>query len=66
MKCTLTDLELVEKIEEKVHTMCVTRKVPTMSIPANLDEDLDLLVTELAVRYLRLLEEKEDYTHNIN
>jgi len=58
--CTLTDKELIEKVDKLTDSMYnrdnLTRNdgVPMRHIPARPDEDYDLLVGELLVRFNQL------------
>ena len=56
--CTLTDGELVSKVDELVDKMYTNNKVPTINIPARPDSDFDLLVGELMLRFMELSEER--------
>lgn len=49
--CKLTDKELTQLIDKQTDKMFKTNKVPTRHIPARPDEDYDLLVGELLIRY---------------
>ena len=49
--CTLTDEELVNRIDELTDNMFREQKVPTRHIPARPDSDYDLLLGELLVRF---------------
>lgn len=51
-KCTLSDTQLIEKIDKAVDKMYTDGKIPNRNIPARPDEDLDLLIGELLLRYL--------------
>lgn len=56
-KCTLSDIELIEKVDSMTDAMYnrnnLTRNdgVPLRHIPARPNEDYDLLVGELLVRF---------------
>lgn len=52
--CTLTDEELIEKVDQKTDQMFKSREVPLMHIPARPNEDYDLLVGELILRMREL------------
>ena len=56
ISCVLSDDELIDKLDNQLREMCVTRKVPLMSIPARPNKDFDLLLAELMVRYMKLTE----------
>lgn len=49
--CTLTDEELIKLVDETTDQMFKTGKIPYRHIPARPNEDYDLLVGELIVRY---------------
>lgn len=50
-KCTLSDNDLIEKVDELTDTIFETQSVPTRHIPARPNEDYDLLVGELILRF---------------
>jgi len=49
--CTLTDEQLIEKIDEVTDNMFREQKVPARHIPARPNEDYDLLIGELILRF---------------
>lgn len=49
--CTLTDEELVLKVDAMTDKMFATRQIPYMHVPARPDEDYDLLIGELIKRF---------------
>ena len=49
--CTLTDEELIKKIDQQTDDMFRSQKVPSRNIPARPNEDYDLLVGELMMRF---------------
>ena len=52
-KCTLSDKELAEKVAEGLNKMYTEPvSVPPRHIPAQPDNDFDLIVAELIVRFL--------------
>lgn len=51
--CTLSDEELVKKIDELTDKMYKTGKIPDRHIPARPNDDYDLLVGELLLRYTK-------------
>lgn len=53
--CTLTDQELIEKVDQLTDEMCQTQKIPSRHVPARPDKDYDLLVGELLVRFDKLV-----------
>jgi hypothetical protein len=52
-KCSLTDKELAEKVAEGLNKMYTEPvSVPSRHIPAQPNNDFDLIVAELIVRFL--------------
>ena len=49
--CTLSDEELIEKVDQGTDEMYKTGKIPARHIPARPDQDYDLLVGELILRF---------------
>jgi len=60
-KCTLSDEELVKKVDKITDEIykSESHQVPTMHIPARPDEDYDLLIGELVIRFRELIKPKE-------
>lgn len=57
--CTLTDKELVNKVDKLTDKMYSENyEVPMRHIPARPDEDYDLLVGELVFRFHELINKK--------
>ena len=52
--CELTDKELSEKIDKHVDDMYKNREIPARHIPARPNDDFDLLVGELLLRFKKL------------
>ena len=50
-KCTLSDEELLAKVDLLTDQIYQTGTIPSRHIPARPDEDYDLLVGELILRY---------------
>lgn len=50
-KCTLTDAQLLKLVDEKTDDMFRSQKIPTRHVPALPDEDYDLLIGELLLRF---------------
>ena len=50
--CTLTDDELLRKVDEGIDQMYKSGKIPDRHIPARPDSDFDLLVGELILRFV--------------
>jgi len=50
--CKLTDEQLVEKVDKYVDRIYQTGKIPSRCVPARPDEDFDLLVGELIMRFM--------------
>ena len=54
-KCSLSDSELIEKVQDELSKMCQTGgKSFTMRIPAKVNEDTDLLISEMVARFKEL------------
>lgn len=49
--CTLSDKELLKKIDELTDKMFTDGKIPTRHIPAEPNNDYDLLIGELLIRF---------------
>lgn len=49
--CNLSDEELINKVDIMTDEMFQKNQMPVRHIPANPDEDYDLLVGELIVRF---------------
>jgi len=49
--CTLSDEELISKINSKTDQMYEGGKIPSRNIPARPDDDYDLLIGELLIRF---------------
>lgn len=49
-KCTLTDDELLKKVDKLTDEMYQNNKIPNRNIPARPDDDYDLLIGELILR----------------
>lgn len=58
-KCTLSNWELVEKVNKLTDQMFTDRKIPSRNIPARPNDDYDLLVGELIVRFVELTKTDE-------
>ena len=65
-KCTLSNKELADKVSEGISELCKTGgKSFTMHVPARLNEDLDLIVSEMVSRFRVLaLAKKTDASEN--
>lgn len=50
-KCTLTDEELLQAVDNGCDEMYRTGKIPTRHIPSRPNEDFDLLLGELLIRF---------------
>lgn len=50
--CTLSDRELLDKVDSMTDEMYKTGKIPNRHIPALPDDDYDLLVGELLQRFI--------------
>lgn len=56
-KCTLSDKELLDAVDKETDKMFTNRQLPIRNIPAKPDEDYDLLVGELILRFMDKLQE---------
>ncbi len=57
--CTLSDEDLINKIDETTDRLFDQQKIPCRHIPARPNEDYDLLIGELLIRFKLLKNEKE-------
>jgi hypothetical protein len=55
-KCTLTNEELVQKVDKLTDKMYLDRRIPDRQIPARPNDDYDLLIGELLIRFNSLIE----------
>lgn len=55
-KCTLSDEELMDKVDKMTDNMFREQEVPARHVPARPDGDYDLLVGELIMRFKELKE----------
>jgi hypothetical protein len=55
-KCTLSNEDLLQKVDEGTDNMYKKGKIPDRQIPARPDDDYDLLVGELILRFKESLE----------
>jgi len=53
-KCTLSNDELLRRVDEGTDNLYKTREIPGRHIPARPDRDYDLLVGELVLRFQEL------------
>ena len=53
-KCTLTNEELIQKVDKAIDNMYESGKIPTRNIPARPNEDFDLIAGEMIVRFSEL------------
>lgn len=58
-KCTLSDDELLKEVNDRTDAMFTDLKIPSMHVPARPNEDYDLLIGELLLRFK---EQKEEMT----
>ena len=49
--CTLSDEELMNQVDEQTDMMFLIQEIPTRHIPARPNQDYDLLIGELLVRF---------------
>ena len=54
--CTLTDEELLKKVDEQTDNIYKAGKIPSRNVPARPNEDYDLLVGELVKRFSNRVE----------
>ena len=54
-KTTLSNKELIEKIDKLTDKMFNTQKVPIIHIPVRPNEDYDILIGELLIRFNELI-----------
>lgn len=52
--CSLSNHDLCKKVDELTDKMFTEQKVPTRNIPAEPDNDYDLLVGELVMRFSKM------------
>lgn len=57
--CSLTDKELISRIDKLSDEMYKTNNVPVIHIPARPDEDFDLLIGELMLRFSEKIKAKQ-------
>jgi hypothetical protein len=50
-KCTLSNTELLEKIDKQTDRIFQIQRVPTRNVPAEPNEDYDLLIGEMLQRF---------------
>jgi len=50
-KCTLSDEDLLKKVDNQIDQLYITGQIPSRHIPARPNEDFDLLVGELLLRF---------------
>jgi hypothetical protein len=60
--CKLSDKELMEKVDKHVDDIYRTGRIPSRHIPARPDEDFDLLIGELIMRYYAVVYNKSKET----
>ncbi len=58
-KCTLSDSELLEKVGDRLGRLYQFGEIPMRHIPARPDDDFDLLVGELMMRYFDSINKTE-------
>jgi hypothetical protein len=56
--CTLSNDELLKKVDELTDKMYQTGRIPERQIPARPNDDYDLLVGELVVRFSEMIDHK--------
>jgi hypothetical protein len=69
-KCTLSDKELIAKVDKKTDELFRNEtdreRVLTRHIPAQVNEDYDLLVGELIIRFNELVDNNSRAQHDEN
>lgn len=60
--CDLQDAELLKRIDALTDKMYQTGKIPDRQIPARPNEDFDLLIGELILRYKMKIENSSGIT----
>lgn len=58
-KCTLTNEDLIQKVDKAIDNMYESGKIPTRNIPARPNEDFDLTAGELLIRFSELAKGSE-------
>ncbi len=58
-KCTLSNEDLIKKVDQMTDEVYKTGIIPSRHIPARPDNDYDLLVGELLLRFNELLKQLE-------
>lgn len=58
-KCTLTNEELMQMVDQQTDAIFTLGKIPTRHIPARPNKDYDLLVGELILRFKELTEQSQ-------
>lgn len=58
-KCTLTNEELMQMVDQQTDAIFTLGKIPTRHIPARPNEDYDLIVGELILRFKELTEQSQ-------
>jgi len=58
-KCTLTDSDLLKKIDKLTDNIYQTYSIPCRNSPARPNEDFDLLIGELIIRFQELIANKK-------
>ena len=53
--CTLSDKDLLNKVDKLTDKIFTEQKIPSRHVPARPNEDYDLLVGELILRFNQLL-----------
>lgn len=56
--CKLSNKELIKRVDEGCDKMYISGKIPSRCIPARPEQDFDLLLGELLIRFKGMLEEK--------
>lgn len=59
--CSLSDKELLNRVDKMTDEMYRSGKIPPRHIPAQPNNDYDLLVAELIIRYNNLISDKNEH-----
>lgn len=54
-KCTLSDEALIKKIDRAIDRMYEEGEIPMRHIPARPNDDLDIMIGELLLRYREII-----------
>ena len=60
--CSLSNEELVDKVDQAIDKMYQDRQIPLRHIPARPNEDFDLIAGELIYRFMELIQKDKQET----